>query len=444
MTAPIVQRTISSLSVRNFRLWFFGQMASLAGTWMQTVAQAWLVLELTGSGTALGLLVALQFLPVLFLGPLGGLVADRCDKRRVLYLTQAGFGLLALILGVLVTLDVVKLWMVFALAAAFGLVNAVDSPARQAFVHEMVGADQLPNAVTLNSVMFNLARALGPAAAGVLIATAGLGPCFLVNAGSYLAVLVALTLMRTEELQPSTPQRRGGGQLREGFRYVRTTPGLAIPLLMMAVIGTLAYEFSVTLPLMARFVFDGDAGTYGMMSSCIGAGAVVGGLYFASHRKAAVSTALAVNAMAFGVLLLGAAVAPTLAVELVALVLIGVASIGFLTLGNATLQLTTAPEMRGRVMALWSVAFLGSSPVGGPIVGWIGQNFGPRYALGVGAVAAFAAGALAFPRLSRLVTVAGGDEVQPSLSDSAAPLGTWPGHEVGLEPSDGRQALPAP
>jgi len=426
-SAPVVRRTVSSLGVRNFRLYFFGQMVSLSGTWMQSVAQAWLVLKLTGSGTALGLVVALQFVPVLLFGPLGGLVADRCDKRRLLYATQTSAGLLALALGLLVSFDVVRLWMVFALAAGFGLVNAVDSPARQTFVHEMVGADELPNAVTLNSVMVNLARAVGPAVAGGLIATVGLGPCFLINAGSYLAVLVALSLMRTDELQPTIPQPRARGQIREGFRYVRATPALSTPLLMMAVIGTLAYEFGVILPLMARFTFHGDAGTYGLMSSCMGVGAVVGGLYAASHRRVG-ATALALNAIAFGVVLLIAAVAPNLAVELVALVFIGVASIGFLSLGNATLQLATAPEMRGRVMALWAVAFLGSTPVGGPVVGWIGQNLGPRYGLGLGGVAALAAGALAYRRLARIGTdadLAAVPPAPPPPETGAAPE-RWP------------------
>jgi len=426
-SAPVVRRTVSSLGVRNFRLYFFGQMVSLSGTWMQSVAQAWLVLKLTGSGTALGLVVALQFLPVLLFGPLGGLVADRCDKRRLLYATQTSAGLLALALGLLVSFDVVRLWMVFALAAGFGLVNAVDSPARQTFVHEMVGADELPNAVTLNSVMVNLARAVGPAVAGVLIATVGLGPCFLINAGSYLAVLVALSLMRTDELQPTIPQPRARGQIREGFRYVRATPALSTPLLMMAVIGTLAYEFGVILPLMARFTFHGDAGTYGLMSSCMGVGAVVGGLYAASHRRVG-ATALALNAIAFGVVLLIAAVAPNLAIELVALVFIGVASIGFLSLGNATLQLATAPEMRGRVMALWAVAFLGSTPVGGPVVGWIGQNLGPRYGLGLGGVAALAAGALAYRRLARIgadADLAAVPPAPPPAETGAAPE-RWP------------------
>lgn len=437
MTSPTValRRTVASLAVRNFRLYFFGQMVSLSGTWMQSVAQAWLVLELTGSGTALGLVVALQFLPVLILGPLGGLMADRCDKRRLLYATQTSAGLLALALGLLVSFDIVQLWMVFALAAGFGLVNAVDSPARQTFVHEMVGSDELPNAVTLNSVMVNLARAVGPAVAGALIATVGLGPCFLINAASYLAVLVALGLMRAAELQPTIPQPRARGQIREGFRYVRATPALSTPLLMMAVIGTLAYEFGVILPLMARFTFHGDAGTYGLMSSCMGVGSVVGGLYAASHRRVG-ATALAFNAIAFGVVLLIAAVAPNLAIELVALLLIGVASIGFLSLGNATLQLATAPEMRGRVMALWAVAFLGSTPVGGPVVGWIGQNLGPRYGLGLGGVAALAAGALAYRRLARIGAEADLASVQ------AAP----PPAETGTPPETGGppEMWPAP
>ncbi len=456
MTAPrsegrsgpaVVRRTISSLAVHNFRLYFFGQMVSLSGTWMQSVAQAWLVLKLTGSGTALGLLVALQFLPVLLLGPLGGLVADRCDKRRLLYATQTSAGLLALALGILVSFDVVRLWMVFALAAGFGLVNAVDSPARQTFVHEMVGAHELPNAVTLNSVMVNLARAVGPAVAGALIATVGLGPCFLINAGSYLAVLTALALMRAHELHPTAPQPRAKGQLREGFRYVRSTPALSTPLLMMAVIGTLAYEFGVILPLMARFTFHGDAGTYGLMSSCMGIGSVVGGLYVASHRRVG-GTALALNAVAFGVVLLMAAAAPNLAIELVALVLIGVTSIGFLSRGNATLQLTTAPEMRGRVMALWAVAFLGSTPIGGPIIGWIGQNLGPRYGLGLGGLAALAAGAWAYRRLARIGHAAGLEAagptpvaVTPGPPEAGAPLGTWPSpEELDLELELGRRS----
>ncbi|HEX2851408.1 MAG TPA: MFS transporter [Acidimicrobiales bacterium] len=396
-----ISRTFASLRVRNFRLYIFGQMVSLSGTWMQGVAQAWLVLKLTGSGTALGLVTALQFLPVLLFGPVGGVVADRMDKRRVLYATQVTAGLLATALGLLVVTDTVQLWMVFALAAGLGFVNVIDNPARQTFVLEMVGPTQLTNAVTLNSVMVNLARVVGPAAAGALIATVGLGPCFLFNGGSYIAVLIALALMRRAELHTAPVQPRRKGQLRDGFAYVRRTPALLAPLLMMAVIGTLTYEFQVTLPLVAKFTFHGDAGTYSTMTSLMGAGAVVGGLITASRREAS-GRMLAWSAIAFGVVVIGASVAPTLVIELAMLVVIGAASITFLALGNSTLQLAAAPEMRGRVMALWAVAFLGSTPIGGLLMGWVGQNLGPRWALLIGGIAALLAGGLAYRSLARL------------------------------------------
>ena len=376
-------------------------MVSLSGTWMQGVAQAWLVLQLTGSGTALGLVTAFQFLPVLLLGPWGGVIADRFDKRRLLFVTQGIAGALALILGLLVVFDAVELWMVYGLALALGLVTTVDNPTRQTFVLEMVGPDELTNAVTLNSVMVNFARVLGPAAAGVLIATVGIGICFLLNAASYLATLTSLAVMRTDQLQSTPPQPRKKGQLREGFRYVRSTPELLWPLVMMAVIGTLAYEFQVILPLVARFTFDGDAGTYGLMSSVMGAGAVIGGLYTAGKKRHS-PTALAWAAMAFGGFILAAAAAPTLLVELVVLFLVGATSITFLALGNTTLQLAAAPEMRGRVMALWAVAVLGSTPGGGPIIGGIGEHIGPRWGLAVGGVAAVLAGALTYRVLGRI------------------------------------------
>jgi MFS family permease len=424
VTAPTValRRTVASLAVRNFRLYFFGQMVSLSGTWMQSVAQAWLVLKLTGSGTALGLVIALQFLPVLVLAPVGGLLADRFDKRRLLMATQAAAAVPALSLGLLVSTGSVRLWMVYALAAVFGVINSIDNPTRQTFVLEMVGAEQLPNAVTLNSVMVNLARVFGPAAAGALIATAGLGPCFLFNAGSYLAVLVALLLMRVDELQRSAPQPRRKGQLREGFRYVRSTPELLVPLLMMAVIGTLAYEFAVVLPLLAKFSFAGDAGTYGLMTAFMGGGAVVGGLWTASRQRQS-PVALSVISLAFGVVLLGASMAPTLGLELVAMVLIGVVSISFLALGNTTLQLATTAEMRGRVMSLWAVAFLGSTPIGGPIVGWVSEHAGPRYGLALGGVAALLAGGLAFRRLARIGRQAA---TSAAREPDGEPVDGWP------------------
>ncbi len=395
------RRTFSSFAVPNYRRYALGQLVSLSGTWMQGVAQAWLVLRLTGSGTALGLVTALQFLPVLLLGAMGGVVADRFAKRRILVATQVAAGLLALTLGVLVATDRVELWMVYALAAGLGVVNAVDNPTRQTFVLEMVGPDQLTNAVSLNSVMVNLARVVGPAIAGVLIATLGLAPCFFLNAGSYLAVLVSLASMRSDELRPAPTQPRAKGQLREGLRYVRATPEVLWPLSMMAVVGTLAYEFQVILPLLARYTFGGDAGTYALMTSLMGAGAVVGGLRVASRTKRS-AVGLVRAATVFGVVILAAAAAPTLALELVAMVFLGATSITFLSLGNSTLQLATAPAMRGRVMALWAVAFLGSTPVGGPLVGWIGQHVGPRWGLALGGVATLCVALAAYPSLAAI------------------------------------------
>jgi len=274
--AAAARRTFSSLKIRNFRLYFTGQLISVSGTWMQGVAQAWLVLQLTGSGTALGITGALQTLPVLLLAPLGGVIADRFDKRRLLFATQSTASVLALLLGVLVIGGVVQLWMVYVLAFGFGMVVAVDNPTRQTFTLEMVGPDDLTNAVSLNSVMVNLGRVIGPAMAGILIAVVGLGPCFVLNGASYLGVIIALALMHTRELHRTGNRARGRGKLMEGFRYVRAHSDLWIPLAMMAVIGMLTYEFRVTLPLMAKFSFGGDAGTYALMTTFMGLGAVVG------------------------------------------------------------------------------------------------------------------------------------------------------------------------
>lgn len=392
--------TFASLGTRNYRLFFFGQIVSVSGTWMQGVAQAWLVLQLTGSGAVLGLTTGLQFLPILVAGPFGGVIADRVDKRRLLMVTQSCAATLALVLGLLTATGAVQLWMVLVLAFAFGCVVAVDNPARQSFVLEMVGSDDLPNAVTLNSVVINAARAIGPAIGGVLIASVGIAACFLLNGLSYVAVLAALAMMRPDELHLGRRARRGGRQLREGFAYVWGEPQLRIPLLVMAVVGTLAYEFHVTLPLLAKFTFGGGPLVYGMLSAVMGVGAVVGGL--ATARRARTSAAgLVRSAGVFGLLILATAVAPTLPTALVALTLVGAASIRFIATANATLQLHAAPEMRGRVMALWGVAFLGSTPLGGPLIGWIGQEFGARVALAVGAVGTLAVAALAWRALGR-------------------------------------------
>jgi MFS family permease len=396
-----VRGIFEALEVRNYRLYFTGQAISLIGTWMQAVAMAWLVLELGHSGTVLGLVVAAQFLPVLLFGPYGGLIVDRVEKRRLLLLTQSVLGILALALGILVVTHLVRLWIVFCFALALGGVSAVDNPARQTFVIEMVGRGRLQNAVSLNSAMVNASRAIGPALAGALIATVGVGVCFLINAASFAAVLVALSMLRVEEIRAAAPIERGRGQLREGLRYVRGTVGLAVPLAMMALIGTLAYEFQVVLPLLAQVTFGSGAQTFGFMTSAMGAGAVVGGLYVAARATTGMLQ-LTVAALAFGVAILAAALAPTLGVELVALFATGICSTAFLATGNSTLQLTSDSRFRGRVMALWSVTFLGSTPIGGPIIGAIAEQLGPRYSLAAGAAACLGAAAIGAWALRRV------------------------------------------
>ena len=392
---------ISSLRQRNYRLFFFGQLVSVAGTWMQTVAQSFVVLDLTHSGTQLGLTSAARFLPMFVFGPLGGVFADRMDRRRVLYVTQTLSGLLAGVFAVTVGTHSIRLWIVYLLALALGFVNVFDNPARQSFISEMVSAEDLPNAVTLNSVAMNMARVLGAALGGVIAAAIGLALCFTVNALSFGAVLVSLAAMRGSELFPAKRVSKQKKQVRQGLQYVRNTPELLIPLLMIAVIGTLAWEFQVSLPLMASKVFHGGAASYGVMASVMGGGAVVGGLISAARSRPR-ARALCVAAIGWGIAILAAAVAPSFALELAALVFVGYGSITFNSLAKTTLQLTAKPEMRGRVMALWALAWLGSTPIGGPIVGWAGQAFGARWALVIGGVAALACGVLALPALTRL------------------------------------------
>jgi len=393
-----------SLSVRNYRLYFFGQTISITGTWMQSVAQAWLMLKLTGSPVALGTTTALQFTPMLLLGPWGGVMADRFDKRRLLIATQSASGILALALGIVTAADVVTPWMVYLLALLLGFVTLVDNPARQAFVSEMVGPENLTNAVSLNSVVVNAGRIVGPAAAGILIATVGLAVCFFVNAASYVAVIVGLVAMRAWELQRAERVPRARGQLREGLRYAWANRDLRIPLLLMAVVGTLAYNFSVLLPLMASDVFHGGAAVYGELFSLMGVGAVAGGLVVAASGRAD-DRVLTGSAVAFGILIVAVAWTPTLPLELGVIVPMGAASILFLATANSVLQLRSRPDMRGRVMALWAMLFLGSTPIGGPTVGWIAERFGPRVSMSVGGAATLVAGLAAVWALRRRRTI---------------------------------------
>ena len=385
------RRTFRAISVRNYRLYFTGQVISVSGTWMQTVAQAYLILfPLHGTGLDVAVATSLQFLPLLLLGPFGGLIADRLDKRKVLYATQGTAGALALTLGILAATHTVVLWEVYLLATGLGFVNLFDNPARQTFVSEMVGTELLPNAVSLNSVLMNSARVIGPAIGGVLILTVGVSTCFFLNAASFAAVITALAMMRAGELYRRPGVARAKGQVREGFRYVWATPDLKIPLISMAVVGVFAFNFTVTLPLLAKFTFHGGAGLYSWFMVAMGAGAVLGGLATAFRSRPS-TRLLAYIGVIFGAAITAVALSPTEAWAIALLVPMGAASISFVATSNATLQLRADPAMRGRVMALNAIAFLGSTPIGAPLLGYVSDISNPRVALVIGGVATLAA-----------------------------------------------------
>ncbi|MDX6730060.1 MAG: hypothetical protein QOC54_8 [Baekduia sp.] len=386
---------MAPLRTRNYRLYFSGQLVSVPGTWLQTVAQAWLVLQLTSSGSALGITVALQALPVLVLGPWAGAVADRVDKRKLLLGTQALQGILALVLGALALSGLAELWMVWVLAFGLGLARAIDVPTRQAFVSELVEGAALPRAISINSTVAAAARMVGPAAGGAIIAAFGVGACFIINGASFAAPLLGLLAMDVRALhRPDTPPPRTPRAVRAGFTYVHGRRDLLIPLLMMAIVGTLAYEFQVTIPLLAHGAFGLGATGFGLLYSAMGAGAVVAGLTLAGRVAPRIRT-IAVAALVFAVALGAAAVSPGPITAGVFLAFAGAAGVVFSSTTNATLQLRADPAMRGRVVALYIVAFMGSTPIGGPLVGFVGQVAGPRAALGAGAVGCLAAAALA-------------------------------------------------
>lgn len=393
-----------SLKTRNYRLYFFGQVVSLIGTWMQIVANSWLVWKLTHNGLDVGLASAVQFGPMLIGSTWGGLIADRFPKRRILMLTQSLFMLQAAAMGTIVATGVARLWMVFTLIAFYGVVQVVDVPARQAFASEMVAKEDVMNAVGLNSAVFNGARMVGPAVAGFLIKFIGFAPAFYSNAASYLAVLGALYLMRERDLYSQEKTRpEGRGQIRAGFTYVRHSPILLLTLLMMTVVGTLALNFQIVMPLFAGITFHGDSATYGLLSLAQAGGAFVGAM-FAATRKIPSIRLLVFTCLAFGLTMIAVAVSPTLAVAYVTLPLMGLAAMVFISTTNTMLQINSSPEMRGRVLALWSLVFLGSTPIGGPLVGWISQAFSPRWALAIGGIATAASAAVFGPFLLRLRT----------------------------------------
>ena len=387
----MVRAIFAALSIGNYRKFFIGQAFSLLGTWIQSVAIAWLVLEITGSAASIGFAVALQFLPVLIFGPYGGVLVDRTDKRKLLIKTQALSGVQALLLAVMVLTHNENIALVLVLSLFLGCIYVLDMPARSAFIREMVPSDLVRNAVSLNSVVVNGARVIGPALAGVMIATIGLGWCFAANAASFIGVITAYALMKTSELIPVEPVVRAPGQLREGLRYVFANPNLRVPLIMMAVVGTLTYEFNVVLPAFASETFSSGAQSLGWLSAAMGLGAVFGGLWSATRPTSGISV-IALAAVCFGIAVAGTALMPNVLWACVALIPVGAASIWFMSAGNSAVQLHAEPHMRGRVMSLWTVAFIGSTPVGAPIVGWVAETAGPRWALGLGAAAAVAAG----------------------------------------------------
>jgi MFS family permease len=402
-----IRRALSSLAVRNYRRYFTGQVISISGNWMQTVAEMWLVVKLTGSGVSVGLTAGLQFLPVLLLGAYGGVLADRYDKRRVLTITQALMALPALTLWALLISGNVTIWIVYALVLVRGTVNAIDNPARQAFVSEMVGSDRVVNAVSLNSVIVQTARIVGPALAGIVIAVLGVAPCFLVNGLSFVAMIVALRTMDPSQLVPTARTARAPGQIRMAVAEVRRRPELRIPLAMMVLVGTLSFNFQVLLPLFADFTWHGTAASYALLTSAMGIGAVAGALAAGARNR--VSPALLVGSSTlFGVASLVAAAAPSLVTQALALVPLGAASVTFASGVNSSLQLGAGEGLRGRVMALYAVVFLGSTPIGAPIVGWLAGAVGPRAGLVLGGAAALiaAAGALvAYARAGMRITV---------------------------------------
>lgn len=397
---PYLNATFISLRTRNYRLYFIGQSVSLAGTWMQKMAQAWLVLELTNSGGWLGITLAVQQLPLLFLAPWGGLLADRMNKRTILIVTATAAMIPSLLLGVLTLTHHINVGLVLGLAVVGGLIDALDKPARQSFPSEMVSAPHLANAVMLNNIIQDTGKVVGPAVAGVLIAAVGLPYTFFVNALSFLAVLAGLLLMRPVELSAPDRVARGAGQLRAGLAYVRATPRLFGPLALLASVGLVAYNFQLLLALLGRETFHGDARTVGYLLGALGAGSVIGGLALAGVLRATIGRIVGA-ATVLAVLLVATGLSPTLAVAFGSVFALGAASVLFKSVASTWLQLTAAPAMRGRVLALLVVAIGGTTPIGAPLMGWLAEQFGVRATFMLAGVLTAIAAALAYVYLRR-------------------------------------------
>lgn len=403
--ADIGRRTFRSLRVRNFRLFFIGQLISQIGTFLTQVALTLLVLHLTDSGIAIGLLVACQFGPMLVIGPYAGVVADRSDKRVLLLVTQTLQMCQSFALAALAFMDHAPLVAFYVTALAGGMLLAFDNPARRSFVTEMVPPEQMQNAVTLNTALMTSSRIFGPALAGVLVVTAGYGWAFAIDGVTYLAVLAGLWMMRTSELHSAPRSVRGRGQVREGMRYVRTVPDLFVPMVMVAIVGTLTFNFSVTLPLFVTRDLHGNNGTYTIVYSVLSLGAF-GAALFAAQRKTVSVRHIVIAALGFGASMLLFSAVPNLLFAFPVALVVGFASVSFMTTATAIVQVRADPTMRGRVMALQAMVLIGSTPLGGPLLGWVCETLGTRAGLLLGAGAAFAAAAWGHAATRRPVPVA--------------------------------------
>lgn len=381
--------TFASLRIFNYRLWFAGALVANVGTWMQRVAQDWLVLtDLSDdSGLAVGITTALQFAPTLLLSAWAGVLADRVNRRKLLMVTQGAQGVLAFGLGALVLSGHAQLWHVYLFALALGAVAALDQPVRQTFVAELVPASRMSNAVGLNSTSFNAARLIGPGLAGLLIAAVGTGWVFVINGVSFAATILALLLMRTSELHPMPVAARAKGQIREGVRYVRGRSDILVIMAVICVVSTFGLNFQMTSALMARAEFGKGAGEYGILGSVLAIGSLAGALLAARRERPRVRLVIGA-AFAFGVATGVQALMPTYTSYAIACIPVGLASLTMLTAANTTIQMSTDPTVRGRVMSLYMIVMLGATPVGSPIVGWIGETFGPRWSIGIGSITA--------------------------------------------------------
>jgi MFS family permease len=428
-----VSPTFASLKVFNYRLWAMGALVSNTGTWMQRVAQDWLVLtQLTNnSGIAIGITTGLQFGPMLVLGPVAGLLADRLSRRKLLIATQALSGLWGLILGALVITGTAQLWHVYLLALLLGCTSAIDAPARQIFVAEMVPAEKLPNAVGLNSASFHMGRLIGPAVAGLLIHQVGTGPVFIINGVTFLATVLSLTQMRVRELHVLPRAERTKGQIREGMRYVKSRPDIILILVLIGLVGTFGMNFQMTTALMARLEFHKGAGEYGLLGSIMAIGSLAGALLAARREKPTLRLLLGATTV-FGIFATLAAMMPSYELFAVSLIPVGLSSLTLMTAANATVQMTTDPAMRGRVMSLYMAIFMGGTPIGAPIIGWVGEEFGARWTIAVGGLVSLAAalGAIAYLLRDRRVEVSFRRNERPHVLVQVVPTDSEEREEV--------------